>query len=108
MRTITSRKELIAGIKAGERHFRVVDKVLFLECKTASKFQSVRDATKAMIAESFASACNSTCGIHPTTAVVIAATSTIGVISIVAILKGKNLRIKVKDFRGNEAQVDVF
>ena len=45
MRTVTSRKELIAGIKAGERHFKVIGKSLLLQCAIASKFNSVGNVT---------------------------------------------------------------
>lgn len=107
MRTVTSRSELIAGIKAGERHFKVKGKSLLLQCSIASKFNSVSSVTTSM-ATSVAASAGVTSGIAASTVISLTAIAVVGAIAITAILKDKHLKIKVFNTNGDGGEIEVF
>lgn len=106
MRTVTNRKELIKGIEEGERQFIVKGKLLLLQCKLASMFNGKKDVTNAMVTAALPNACASL-AISGTTLIVLSAMAIVGAIAILAILKGRKLKIKVKDCKGNEAEIEI-
>ncbi len=107
MKTVTSRKELIEGIKAGERHFKVKGKSLLLQCSLASKFNGVSNVTPSLVASAAPSAA---VGLAISGGVLIAMTAiaVIGAIAIIAILNNKHLKITVKSANGEEGEIEVF
>lgn len=105
MRTVTNRKELIKGIEEGERQFIVKGKLLLLQCKLASMFNGKKDVTNAMVTAALPNACAS---LAISTTAVITISAIVGAIVIIAILKNKNIRIKIKDYKGNEASIELF
>ena len=107
MRTVTSRKELIAGIKAGERHFKVKGKSLLLQCAIASKFNSVSSVTDAAVA-SVVPAVGANIAITGGTLIALTAIAVVGAIAIIAILKDKHLKIKVFNANGDGGEIEVF
>ena len=107
MKTVTSRKELIAGIKAGERHFNVKGKSLLLQCSIASKFNSVGNVTDAAVA-SVVPAAGANVAITGPVLLCLTAIAIVGAIAIIAILKDKHLKIKVKNANGDVGEIEVF
>ena len=107
MKTVTSRSELIAGIKAGERHFKVKGKSLLLQCAIASKFNDVGSVTTDMAASVAASA-GANVAITETTVIALTAIAVVGAIAIIAILKNMYLKIKVYRSNGEGGEVEVF
>lgn len=109
MRTVTSRKELLDGIKAGERHFKVKGKFLLLQCALAEKFNGTENVTKAAVASALPSVAAGA-GFAMTGGILLALTAMVivGTIAIIAVVKGRHLRIKVKDNKGNEGEIEVF
>ncbi len=96
MRTVKNRKELIAGIKAGEREFNVEGDSLLLQCKLASMFNG-RNATKSAIAAAAPMAAVQ-CGIiSEGTIIALTAMAIVGAIAIIAVVKGRNLEIEVDE-----------
>ncbi len=104
MRTVKSRSELIAGIEAGERHFIVKGNSLLLQCTVASKFNGVSRVTIAMATSAAASA-SANLGI---TGVLVTAIVVFGAISLIAVLKNKHLKIRIKRSNGDEFEIEIF
>ena len=107
MRTVTSRSELIAGIKAGERRFKVEGKSLLLQCAIASKFNSVGNVTDAAVA-SVVPAAGANVAITGPVLLGLTAIAVVGAIAIIAILKDKHLKIKVFNSDGKGGEIEVF
>ena len=107
MRTVTSRSELIAGIKAGERRFKVEGKSLLLQCSIASKFNSVGNVTDAAVA-SVVPAAGANVAITGPVLLGLTAIAVVGAIAIIAILKDKHLKIKVFNSDGKGGEIEVF
>ena len=105
MRTVTSRKELIAGIKAGERHFKVKGKSLLLQCAIASKFNGADNVTRPQI-ESVASAVGAKAAISGGVLIALTATAVVGAIAIIAILKNKHLKIRIKTGKDGNGEIE--
>ena len=98
----------MAGIKAGERRFKVKGKSLLLQCAIACKFNSVGSVTTSMATSVAATAGVSVGIISEGTIIALTAIAVVGAIAIIAILKDKHLKIKVYNANGDGGEVEVY
>lgn len=95
MRTVKSRKELIAGIKAGERKFKIENASLLLQCKLASMFNNGKAVSKSAVNSAVPVAATQ-CGITASTTIGLSIIAVVGAIAIISILSNKHLKIEVE------------
>ncbi|MDE6548951.1 MAG: hypothetical protein K2L22_08135 [Muribaculaceae bacterium] len=101
MKSVKNRKELINGIKAGERHFNIESKTLLMQCQLASKFNYLSDYSNNIVANMAASLFTGW-QIVAIIGIVVA-----GAIAIIAILKQRGLTIEIRDSNGNSGRVEI-
>lgn len=91
MRTVKNKKELIEGIKAGERNFKIEGKLLYYQCKLVSMFNkaSAKEYTEGITDK--AMAVMGEWGIVAIVGIVVS-----GAIAILAILKKRGLTIEIE------------
>ncbi len=102
MRTISTKKELVQAINDGERHVYVADKKLYDTCKVVSHIQS----HESLLSKLLKSRCEYLV-IEGGNVVAITVVVCVTALSILAICKNKNVKIKVKDKAGNEGELEI-